>query len=241
MNQRTMVMKEMLRFKNFIQSVELKLILFLLSLFFFISILILVMIKDNYISLIIPVIILFIIILFVIFDFIEDKKIRNFLKKFKQNIPDEVVVILGRNNFFKLEGWLKASFPTNDQIILLIELLKKSKKGFSFYLDVSIEEAEKIMRNSDIKEIYLLGHGDSVTFELGTDITLHYHKFDDFEKYKKDLVHQLHCGNPDGKNLIDYVVPEENKKECIFFRKKIHSFDVGKELKRKISNFLIEK
>jgi len=74
--------------------------------------------------------------------------------------------------------------------------------------------------------------GSSHIFQLSIDEILYYCDFNN-PKYKKEFVHQIHCGTTHGKSLVDYVVPLENRGSCFFFRKPINGFDILKELKRR--------
>jgi hypothetical protein len=91
------------------------------------------------------------------------------------------------------------------------------------------------MSNSEIREVCFYGHGTSHMFQLSTNEMLYYCDFNNRGKYGKDFIHQIHCGTSHGKSLIDYVVPEENKIKCFFFRKSITVIDIEKELKRKMA------
>lgn len=160
---------------------------------------------------------------------------RKYLKNFKQNIHASAVIVLGQSDWFKLEGWIKPNFSKSD-IKVMVDYLKERKQDFSFYTKASFSDIEKIMSDRNIEEVYFLGHGDFYTFLLNTDEILYYCDFNDYEKYGKQFVHQVHCGTPDGKSLIDYVVPMENRGKCFFFRKPINSFDIEREFKSRITN-----
>jgi energy-coupling factor transporter transmembrane protein EcfT len=158
--------------------------------------------------------------------------INRYLRNYNQNIPAEAVVVLGRYNWFKMEAWVKPNF-FKDEIALLVKLLESKRQNFSFYPDANFEDVEKIMSNRNIKEVYFFGHGDSHTFQLNNDYILYYCDFNDF-KYGKEFVHQVHCGDPYGKSLIDYIVPKENRAKCFLFRKSISLNDIKKELRHRI-------
>jgi hypothetical protein len=155
-----------------------------------------------------------------------------YLKKFKKNVPAHTVIILGQTDWFKLEGWLKTNF-LKDEIEALVCYLKAKKQDFSFYTSASLEEVEKIMADKIIKEVYFFGHGDSHRFQLKTDEILYYCEFNNPKKYGKEFVHQVHCGTVDGKSLIDYVVPMENREKCFLFRKPINNSDIRNEFKKR--------
>lgn len=158
--------------------------------------------------------------------------VKRYLRNFKQNVPANTVIILGRYDWFKFEAWVKPNFLKRE-IEPLVKLLEAQKRDFSFYPNASREDVEKIMGDRNIKEVYFLGHGDSHCFQLGNDDILYYCDFNDL-KYGKEYVHQVHCGTTHGKSLIDYVVPEGNEAECFLFRRSINSSDIQKEFKRRI-------
>ena len=135
----------------------------------------------------------------------------------------------------QLKAWIEPSVSLGE-IKPIVKYLKLINRDFSFYINVDFEDVEKIMSNKEIREVYFVGHGNSHVFELNTDNSLYYCDFND-EKYEKDFVHQIHCGTPDGKSLIDYVVPDKNKSKCFLIRKSIRTFDIKKEFKRRIKEF----
>jgi hypothetical protein len=171
-----------------------------------------------------------------VFSPIQNYLLEKYLRNFKQNIPADTVVILGQSDWFKLEGWIKLNF-LKSEIEELVKLLKAGGRDFSFYSNASFKDVEKIMSDKNIKEVYFLGHGDSHTFQLKTDEFLYYCDFNDPKKYGKEFVHQVHCGTPDGKSLIDYVVPKENRDKCFLFRRPINSLDIEKEFKKRTKDF----
>ena len=83
-----------------------------------------------------------------------------------------------------------------------------------------------------VREVYFVGHGGTDFFRLGTEEVLCYCRFNDREKYGKDLVHQVHCGTASGKSLREYVVPEENWPKSFFHPGKIDSYFIEKEFAR---------
>lgn len=165
---------------------------------------------------------------------IQNYYLKKYLSNFKQNVSAEVVIVLGQSDWFKLWAWLKNNF-LESEIKALVKYLQAKGQNFAFYTKASIKDVEKIMSNKSIKEVYFFGHGDSHTFQLNTDKYLYYCDFNDYQKYGKEFAHQVHCGTPDGKRLIDYVVPEENRDKCFFFDKSITSADIKKEFKRRIA------
>lgn len=178
--------------------------------------------------------VIFVICLFTLFAPLNNYRFNKYLKTVKQDESARVAIILGYPNWFQFNGWYKINF-TKYEIELIFKYLGLQGKTFRVYPRASFEDIEKIMADSNVREVFFCGHGNSHTFKLSTDKTVFYCDFKD-PKYKKDLVHQVHCGTIDGKDkrLIDYVVPIENRVECFYFPKLITSWDIRKEFKRRI-------
>ncbi len=170
--------------------------------------------------------------LFVILYPLNSFQTKIFLKKIKLNEPRHTVVVLAHSNWRKLEAWIKPNFNVSE-IKLLYKYLKKKGDDFAFYQNATLDDVSKIMADQNIKEIYFYGHGSSHVFQLGTGEYLYYCEFSN-GKYEKDFVHQMHCGTEDGKSLVDYVVPDKNKKECFWVKKSITGPYIEKILKKKI-------
>ncbi|MCX6796630.1 MAG: hypothetical protein NTW06_03990 [Candidatus Falkowbacteria bacterium] len=169
---------------------------------------------------------------------IQNYLLKRYLKQFKENVPAEVVVVLGRYNWYMLEAWIKPNFFKRE-IKALVKLLQKNGQNFSFYSDANFKDVGKIMGDKSIKEVYFFGHGDSHTFQLNTDEILYYCEFNN-SKYEKEFVHHVHCGTIDGKSLIDYVVPEKNRAKCFLFRKTITGEDIVQEFKRRTKDVRVQ-
>ena len=155
-----------------------------------------------------------------------------FFKKVTLNTPCHTAVVLSHSNWRKLEAWIKPNFMVSE-IKLLHDYCKKKGEDFSFYPNATLEDINKIMSNPGIKEVYFCGHGTSHVFQLGTGEILYYCEYSN-GKYIKDFVHQMHCGTEDGKSLVDYVVPEKNKKQCFWVKKSITGLYIEKVIKKKI-------
>jgi len=165
---------------------------------------------------------------------IQHRRLKNYLKKFKQNEPAETVLFLGHPKWSKLEAWTKPNFYKGE-VQAIVEYLKTKEQDFSFYPNAGFDEVEKIMADKSVKEVYFLGHGDSRVFKLSDDYHLYYCDFNN-PKYRKELVHQVHCGNKYGKSLYEYVVPKENWGNCFLIRKLITSWRIKKEFKKKTAD-----
>ena len=170
--------------------------------------------------------------LFVIIYPLNSFQTNKFLKTIPVNKPCHTVVVLAHSNWRKLEAWIKPNFNVSE-IKLLYKYLKKKGDDFSFYPNATIDDINKIMSNTEIKEVYFYGHGSSHVFQLGTGQYLYYCEFSN-GKYEKDFVHQMHCGTEDGKSLVDYVVPEQNRKQCFWVKKSITGLYIENILKKKI-------
>lgn len=157
--------------------------------------------------------------------------VRRYLRQFSQNKPARVAVVLGHPDWTKLEAWVKPIF-SKGEIKALIRYLRAKGQDFSFYPEASIRDVEQIMRDERVKEVYFFGHGNAHSFQLGTEEILYYCDFGG-AAYTKDFVHQVHCGDPHGKSLVDYVVPETNRAECFFFPKSITGAQIMKEFKKR--------
>lgn len=162
---------------------------------------------------------------------IQTYLVRRYLRQFRQNSAAPVVVVLGHPDWTKLEAWVKPIF-SKTEIKALVSYLKARKQDFSFYPDACLADVQEIMRDERIKEVYFFGHGNSHSFQLGTEEILYYCDFGG-SAYAKDFVHQVHCGDPHGKSLVDYVVPEGNRADCFFFPKPITGAQIVKEFKRR--------
>ncbi|MHB9019829.1 MAG: hypothetical protein ACYC3G_03090, partial [Minisyncoccota bacterium] len=163
---------------------------------------------------------------------IANYRFNKFLNKYKQNIPAKTVLILGHSNWRDVEFWTKVNF-TIGELKPIIKFLELKTPDFSFYPNATFEDVEKIMANKNVREVYFLGHGDCHVFKLSPNQPLYYCDFNN-EKYKKDYIHQVHCGDKYGKRLIDYVVPEENRNKCFSFKRVITSFRIRREFKNRI-------
>lgn len=166
----------------------------------------------------------------------EDRQIRKYLEKNKlvQNKHTPVVVVVTYPDRTGWKGWFKPNIM-KDELIQVIEYLEAKGRNFSFYLHTSFEEVESIMSDQDVKEVCFFGHGSSHFFRLTSEQELHYCDFDN-AKYAKELVHQIHCGDKEGKDhrLIDYVVPIQNQRTCIWFDKLVTGQKIKKELRQRI-------
>lgn len=162
---------------------------------------------------------------------IEQWRIRMFLKNFKQNTAVEVAVLLGHSDWTKLEAWVKPNFSLKE-LKSLTKYFESRNQDFSFYPAANFKDVEGIMADKAVKEVCFFGHGSSHVFQLCTDDILYYCEFNN-PIYGKAFVHQVHCGTPDGKSLVDYVVPEKNKSGCFLIRKPITGHRIIKEFKKK--------
>lgn len=161
----------------------------------------------------------------------EARRLEKYLREFPQNVHAEVVVVLGHADWSKTMAWFKPN-SGRGEVKALVKLLLIKRQNFSFYPNATQNDVEEIMSDKTVKEVYFVGHGSSHVFQLGTEDIVYYCDFHD-AKYGKEYVHQIHCGTPDGKSLVDYVVPEGNRSGCFFVRKLLRTGQIEKELKRR--------
>lgn len=166
------------------------------------------------------------------FMFISQFFVRRYLRKFKQNVHEDVVLVLAHSDWTKLDAWIRPNYFLSE-IKVLVRYLQKKKQNFSFYTHATMDDVEKIMKDKNVKEVYFVGHGSSHVFQLRTDEILYYCEFNN-PAYGKEYVHQVHCGTPDGKSLADYVVTEENRKGCFLIRKSITGPFIERQFENKI-------
>lgn len=165
----------------------------------------------------------------------ENYFLNKYLDNFKQNVPASSVIILGHADWFKLQAWIKP-IVSKSELKELVLLLRKKEQDFSFYPKATLADVENIMNDKGIKEVYFVGHGDSHSFQLQTDDILYYCDFND-PKYTKEFVHQVHCGTPHGKSLVDYVVPKDNRAKCFMFRRPINAYVIEREFKKRAAEY----
>ena len=170
------------------------------------------------------VVILFFISLQLLVEPLNSVRFNKYLSAFRRNIPSEVVIVLAYPNWRLFKGWYKVNF-TSREMESIIRYVTARRQKFSVYAHASREDIEVIMRDPTIKEVYFCGHGDSHTFMLSTDKFLYYCEFNR-EEHGKEYIHQVHCGTPDGKRLIDYVVPPENRDKCFWYDRSITAWTI---------------
>ncbi len=170
---------------------------------------------------------------------IQHRRLRNYLKRFKQNKPAEAVLFLGHPKWSKFEAWVKPNFYKGE-VKSIVGYLNEKGQDFSFYPTADFDEVEKIMADRSVKEVYFLGHGNSHAFKLSDDCDIYYCDFND-PKYGKELVHQVHCGTKHGKSLYEYVVPKENWGDCFLIRKLITSCQIKREFRKKTADIKKQK
>jgi hypothetical protein len=159
------------------------------------------------------------------------------LKRYKQNEHAEAVLIVGHSNWHELIDWFKPNL-FRGEAKSIIRYLEKRKETFSFYLDASPNDIEKIMEDKNVREVYFCGHGSSHSFRLDSDWITYYCEFNN-QKYRKDFIYQVHCGTKYGKNPADYnIIPEENKNKCLMPRKPITYLGIRREFNRRTKKLI---
>lgn len=149
-------------------------------------------------------------------------RVRLWLRRFRQGAPAEAVVILGHG---KPWSWLVADYEKSD-LESVVGFLERRGREFSFYVHPGADQVRCIMADKRVREVFFVGHGSSHFFRLRRGEILYYCAFADAGLYGKELVHQVHCGGSAGINLIERVVPVENRHKCFYFDRKIKSRDI---------------
>lgn len=134
------------------------------------------------------------------------------LKKIPKNKICKTVIITGKSELSKADFWIDPNYDLD--ILLVVKYLLLKGDEFSIFGNVNREKLEEIMSNSNIRVVYLLGHGRRHGFMINKNDMVDYCIFND-KKYSKDFVYQLHCNHRGGKSLPEYVVSIENQKECV--------------------------
>lgn len=151
-------------------------------------------------------------------------------KKYKQNTPSQTVLIIAYPDYSFLEGWVRAHW-SYDEMIALCELVEVREKDFSFHLRADVKDVRSLMANAAVRRVYFVGHGSRNSFGLSNGLVISYDEFAD-GRFAKEYVHQVHCGHEDGVNLIDRVVPVQNRDRCFFFPEMISNMKIISELKK---------
>jgi hypothetical protein len=162
----------------------------------------------------------------------EQKKIKKYLSKVNQDIPKSAVVVLAYYDIYNIKYGMKPNYDFGNIKAIVNYLKISTRDDFSFYVKASRNDVDEIMADKNVREVLFVGHGDSHTFVLNLEDEIYYCDFNS-PIYFKDFVHQVHCGTKGGKSLVDYIVPEENKSKCFFFRKTVRSADMNKWFKNR--------
>lgn len=144
--------------------------------------------------------------------FLTEGILRILLFHTPKNMPAETVIVIGKTNYFQPVFWTSPNYDTD--LLLIVHYLKMLGKPFSIYYNVTLETLDKIMENSEIRIVYIFGHGRRHSYALDRTTAVDYCRYDN-TKYKKDFVYQIHCNGGRGKSLVEYVVPQENQAECL--------------------------
>lgn len=135
-----------------------------------------------------------------------------YLRKIKKNVPSNIVIVTGKSEYKSPSFWFSPNYDLD--IVYLVKYLKLKNEEFSIYENVDIDTLDKIMYNKNIKTIYLVGHGRRHGFAIDSNTVVDYCRYND-PKYKKDYVYQIHCNPQKGTSLVEYIVDEKNRKECL--------------------------
>jgi hypothetical protein len=135
------------------------------------------------------------------------------LRKIPRDQPLETVVIVGKNDYWRPSFWAAPNYDTD--FLILIRYLKLKGSPFAIYENVTIEKFDEIMENTNIKTVYIVGHGRRHGYGLDSKIIVDYCRYKDDAKYRKDFVYQIHCNHGSGTSLVEYVVPREHQAGCL--------------------------
>lgn len=135
-----------------------------------------------------------------------------YLRNIKNNIPSGTVIVTGKSEYKSPSFWFNPNYDLD--LIFLLEYLKLKKEDFSIYKNVDIETLDKIMSDNNIRTVYIVGHGRRHGFVIDANTTVDYCRYND-PRYKKNFVYQIHCNSQKGTSLVEYVVDEKNRKECL--------------------------
>lgn len=145
--------------------------------------------------------------------FVNQLIIRVTLFSVNRNHPKKTVIVIGKDEFKNPSYWVSPNYDLD--LLLIVKYLKIKNEDFSIYYNVDKSKLDEIMTNKDIKTVYLVGHGRRHGFALSKNEVVDYCNYNNMNKYKKDFVYQIHCNHGKGKSLVEYVVPEENRTECL--------------------------
>lgn len=160
----------------------------------------------------------------------HEKKIKKYISDIEQNVHKSAVVILAHYDRYHFKYSMKPNYDISNIKNIVNFLKRKRGNDLSFYCNASVSDVEAIMSDNKVKEVLFVGHGDSHVFVLSLDDEIYYCDFND-KRYRKDYVHQVHCGHGSGKHLSDYVIPKENIGKCFLPYKTIRTRDIDKWFK----------
>lgn len=143
---------------------------------------------------------------------ITEAVLRVYLFHIKKAVPEETVVVIGKNEYLKPAFWTSPNYDLD--LLFIVKYLRMLGKPFSVYYESSIETIDKIMANKKIKKVFFAGHGRRHGFGVDSSTGLDYCRYNS-AKYRKEFVYQIHCNHGKGKSLVEYVVPKENWEECL--------------------------
>ena len=104
-------------------------------------------------------------------------------------------VVLQYPDYRRFLTWV--TYPvTKGTLKVLIKYLEKKKFKYEILPEVTYNELKKILRDKEIENLILFGHGDTKGFCLGTNKEfIDYDNFRNSNFPKKKIIHQFHCGN----------------------------------------------
>lgn len=133
------------------------------------------------------------------------------LRNVSKSKVESTVIIIGKNEYLKPSFWLNPNYDID--LLFIKKYLRMKKEMFSVFKDVSLTQLDEIMKNKNIRIIYLVGHGRRHGFVLNTKTVVDYCRYNN-KKFEKEFVYQIHCNQWGGKSLVEYVVTKENRDIC---------------------------
>ncbi|MBS3084275.1 hypothetical protein J4423_05700 [Candidatus Pacearchaeota archaeon] len=136
------------------------------------------------------------------------------ISKYKKENNPQVAIIIGYDTW---RGLFVSSYLGVDYLIKAINQRGLNSK---LYIRPTKREFNNIIKDSNIRILYLVGHGSKRGFSLNKKESIYYSDYAN-SNIVKDEINLYHCGHREGKNIIDYLVKKENRKKCFSANNKV--------------------
>ena len=180
--------------------------------------------------LIILIILIIFIISVIIFKLICKYKSNILKKKYHSNKHNTAIILITKpyrqNLFRKLESFLTDEVIFLKDIDLEKVLQKFDPKQTKLYININSNNFENIIKNKEIKEVYIYSHGS----RYGVFLVDKYYEYKNLNKYKipeKDYIAQIHCGHI-SKKYPKGITLEKFTKNIFYFDKKVRIINAYK-------------